>query len=500
MYVIGPSTALVSKHRKPLLRRGLLTRSRENMDRSFLRSYIMKKLFAAAMLAFFLCFTVSTQTSNDGSLRAVSQLDSQDRDNAGKLKTLAVEEHIRRGYVYLDNRQFPAAREHFARVIDVYPTDPLLPRALFGLARAFMWEKRYVSAIPYFARVSSEFPDTKEGREGLAFMGACNVRIGRNEEAAKIYERYTVAYPTGEKIDSAYLNIIDALREAGRYDDAIQWVEKTKARFSGMPTAVNAMHARLRLEIYRRNWNAAVSAADDLLKIPSLAGSMATDGEVRYLRALALENAGKRAEAMTGYSSIPDANGNYWGGLASEKIAAGSRVKRTAQISPAATSDYPVMFRTEVLQYAKPHGLDPRFVLALMKQESSFRPGIKSPSAARGLLQLVIDTALKYSDAAGFHDLVADDLYRPSVNIAIGCEYIADLKSQFGGLNEAIAASYNGGEDNAMRWLNRTRPKDPGVFTSEIGFSETKNYVFKVMTFYRMYSALYDPELNRRPS
>ncbi len=63
---------------------------------------------------------------------------------------------------------------------------------------------------------------------------------------------------------------------------------------------------------------------------------------------------------------------------------------------------------------------------------------------------------------------------------------------------KAVAASYNGGEDNASRWLNRTKPKDPGIFTAEIGFAETKNYVFKVMTNYRMYKALYDENLNAK--
>ena len=73
-----------------------------------------------------------------------------------------------------------------------------------------------------------------------------------------------------------------------------------------------------------------------------------------------------------------------------------------------------------------------------------------------------------------------------------------DLKTQFGGLNEAIAASYNGGEDNAARWLSHTNPKDPGIFASEVGFAETKNYVFKVMTYYRVYRDLYDESLARK--
>jgi soluble lytic murein transglycosylase len=109
-----------------------------------------------------------------------------------------------------------------------------------------------------------------------------------------------------------------------------------------------------------------------------------------------------------------------------------------------------------------------------------------------------MDTALKYNKKAGYPNLKPDDLYIPRTNIAIACEYIADLRRQFNNLDEAVAASYNGGEDNAARWLNRSKPRDNAIFTSEIGFAETKNYVFKVMTFYRVYRDLYDENLIRR--
>ena len=156
------------------------------------------------------------------------------------------------------------------------------------------------------------------------------------------------------------------------------------------------------------------------------------------------------------------------------------------------------MFRSELLSASRKFKVDPRFLLAIMKQESSFRANAKSPAGARGLLQLVYDTAIKYKAKAGYPHLQPDHLYSPSVNIAIGAAYVADLKSQFGGLYEAIAASYNGGEDNAARWLNRSKPKDPGIFTSEVGFAETKNYVFKVMNNYRAYKELYSENLGRK--
>jgi len=94
--------------------------------------------------------------------------------------------------------------------------------------------------------------------------------------------------------------------------------------------------------------------------------------------------------------------------------------------------------------------------------------------------------------------LKPDDLYDPRTNIEIGSAYIAALKGMFSGLDEAVAASYNAGEDNAARWLARTNPKDSGIFAAEVGFSETKNYVYKVMGNYRAYRTLYNEDLSRR--
>lgn len=457
----------------------------------------MKKLLAAILGIVVLSFNVTPQS--DSELRAVIEKDRSSRNAAGKLITLDAAEHTARGNVYFENRHFPEAREHFLKVIDNYPTDPLISKALFVMGRSYYWERQYDKCIDWLDRAFREFPGTKDGREGLAFRSACYVRLSRHAEAAKSYEQYTVMYPTGERIDSAYMNLIDALREAGMYDGANAWVDKAQQRFNDTPTETNALHARLRMEIYRQRWSQAVAAADAMLGSVSFGGSMSSMDEVKYLKAFALEKAGRREEANAVYASIPNTVLSYYGGLAADKLAnADSRVKRISQVSPSLTRDFPAAFRTEVLRHTKKHNVDPRFVLAIMKQESSFRPSAKSPSAARGLLQLVYDTAIKYKQKAGYPNLQADDLYNPNTNIALGVEYIAALRDEFGGLYEAIAASYNGGEDNATRWLNRSRPKDPAIFASEVGFAETKNYVFKVMNNYRVYRDLYDENLNRK--
>lgn len=452
----------------------------------------MKKLAVFAALTILLTNSVFSQS--DAALRLVIEKDRSSRDARGKLVTLTAAEHLSRGKIYFDNRHFPESREHFQKIIDNFGTDAAMSGALFMTGRSYYWERAYDKAIPWLDRVAREFPATKDGREGLSFKGACHVRLGKHAEAAKIYEQYTVMYPTGERIDGAYLNTIDALREAGKYDDAYAWVNKTRERFAGTSTEASALHARLRMEIFRGKWQEAEATAALMQAQAKFAGSMTSADEVRFLRGFVLEKQGKRTEALSMYGSFPQNSTTYFGGLALDKVN-GGRVIKTASV---ATKDFPVPYRTELLRYARPRKIDPRFLLAVMKQESSFRADAKSPSAARGLLQLVYDTALKYNRSAGFPTIQPDDLYKPSVNIAIGCEYIAALKKQFGGLDEAVAASYNGGEDNAARWVNRSKPREAGIFTAEIGFAETKDYVQKVMRNYRIYRSLYDENLNKK--
>lgn len=460
---------------------------------------IMKNKILSIAIIVIGTISITAQTYNDSTLANVRAQDVAAKTANGQLPTLTAAEHLYRADVYMSNRAFPQAREHWQKVLDNYPQDPGVGKALMGMGRSYMWERQYSTAVPYLDRGAREYPNTKEGRESLAFKGACLVRLGKNIDAAKSYEQYTVMYPYGEKIDSAYLNIIDAYREAKKYDDANAWVDKARQRFSGTEVETNALFGRLRMEIFRQDWQKATNTSDEIRMLNDFPGSMTSLDEVTYLKAFALEKLGRKGDAVMIYSAIPNTFSSYYGGLATEKLAIlnSPRIKLTGSSSISAR-DYPAPYRTQLLLYAKSKNIDPRFVLAIMKQESTFRANAKSPSAARGLLQLVYDTALKYNKQAGYPNLQPEDLYRPDVNIAIGSLYIADLKKQFNNLYEAIAASYNGGEDNAARWLNRSNPKEPAIFASEVGFAESKAYVFKVMNNYRVYRELYTEDLRRR--
>ena len=444
--------------------------------------------------------------ANDRLLAEVRRQDKVDRDANGQFVNLPAAEHLRRASIYHSNRAFKEARDHWQTVIDRYPNETNAPPALFGLGRSNFQEQNYRAALPYFKQLADQYPNTFDGREGRYFIAATNLRLVKFNEAVTGYEDYISRYPNGERVEPAHLNAIDTLREAGRNSDALVWIGRARAQFPRTFTETNAVFAKLRLELATKQWNDASRTAAELRSLPFGKDVMTDAGEIAFLRAYALERAGRADEAVAGYLTVNDRVGSYHGGLATarlQKLAASrpevqDRVARITKEIKAASGAYPLRFSAETLRAAKTHGIDPRLVLAIMKQESGFNASAKSPSAARGLLQLTIDTARKFAPRTPYTTLREDDLYRPEVNTAVGCAYIAELLRLFPNNFDAVAASYNGGEDNAARWVKRAANTDAGLFAAEVGFSETKTYVFKVMSNYRAYQTLYTNELKAR--
>lgn len=451
---------------------------------------------------------LAKQAASETTLAAVRRSDTADRDANGKLTKLTPTEHMRRASVYLGNRAFAEARDHWQTMIDNYPEDSRVPEALLGIGRSYFLGKIYQDGYVIFNQLVQQYGGSKEGREALNFSAASLLRMGRFSESAARYAEYVDRFPNGERIDTAHLNVIDTLREANKPAEALDWVARTRQKFAGSATETNAMFGALRLYVAEEQWSDAVQMADQILRRSFPKAVLTSPTEVAYLKAFSLEQAGKKDEAFTAYLNVPDSIDSYYGWLASQRLSklAGSRqaevvAKREERVNKAIASvadSYPAPYRQAILSAAKARKLDPRFILALIKQESVFKPQAKSPAGARGLLQLTMDAARKHAPAAGFNSVRESQLYQPDTSIRLGAEYLEYLTKLFPEMLEPVAASYNGGEDNVARWLKRSKREEPGVFTAEVGFDETKGYVQKVMANYRVYRALYTDQLIRR--
>lgn len=450
---------------------------------------------------------LSAEEQTEDALAGMRRSDSGGRGADGQLPKLTPQEHMRRAAIYQANRAFEEARTHWHALIARYPEDPNVPAAHFGIGRTLYQERRYAESLPVFQKLGDTYPNTTAGRDGFYYVAAALLRIDRAGDAAARYIEYTERYPNGERIENAYTNAIDSLREAGRPDEAIQWIERTRARFRGADTETSAVFARLRLDVARSDWPSALRASDELSRMSFTRGVNTTPAEVAYLRAFSLEMSGRKDEAIKAYQGLGDGAGAYFGGLATSRLqklgaaakaSAVVRENRVAADVRRAAGDFPAPFRDIVLRASKGQEIDPRLVLAIMRQESGFNPRAKSGVGARGLLQMTPDMAAKFAPAVKLSNVREEDLYKPDINILLGSAYLSELNRMFPDLPEALAASYNGGEDNVARWVVRAVHKDPGIFTAEVGFTETKDYVNKVMANYRAYKLLYTEDLKSR--
>ncbi len=159
---------------------------------------------------------------------------------------------------------------------------------------------------------------------------------------------------------------------------------------------------------------------------------------------------------------------------------------------------YPAPYADSLLRFASAKGVDARFMLSIMRQESRFRADVKSNAAARGLLQFTSTTADKIAAELGRNNLNQDELFYPPTAILFGSQYLSNLFRQFPNQPQAVAASYNGGEDNVSRWLKRAKTDNPDFYVPETVFTQSKDYVYKVMANFRVYQMFYDENLKAK--
>ncbi|KAA0971038.1 lytic transglycosylase domain-containing protein [Aureimonas fodinaquatilis] len=130
---------------------------------------------------------------------------------------------------------------------------------------------------------------------------------------------------------------------------------------------------------------------------------------------------------------------------------------------------------------------------AIARQESAFNPRAKSPVGALGLLQLMPATAQSLSKEAGLPYSEAKLLSDVSYNAQLGSQYLGNQISSFDGSYVLTFAAYNAGPRRAREWIQRFgdprgQPLDEVVDWIEmIPFTETRNYVQRVMENYQVY-------------
>ena len=153
---------------------------------------------------------------------------------------------------------------------------------------------------------------------------------------------------------------------------------------------------------------------------------------------------------------------------------------------------YPYSFKEYVDKYSSQFGVDPLFILAVMREESRFNPDAGSHAGALGLMQVMPATGKDIANALGVKDFSNAMLYDPQTSIKMGAYYLARQLESFDQSKYYACGAYNGGPGAMNRWISTFGDRDIDEFIEHITYEETRNYVKKVMGSYYFYKMLYE--------
>ena len=151
---------------------------------------------------------------------------------------------------------------------------------------------------------------------------------------------------------------------------------------------------------------------------------------------------------------------------------------------------FPMPFRREVVGQANEIGLDPAYVYGLIRQESRFVMDARSHVGASGLMQVMPATARWTAKRIGM-PFTPDMLTDRDVNLKIGTGYLKLVLDDFDGSQVMAAAAYNAGPNRPRRWREGAL-LEPAIWAENIPFSETRDYVKKVLSNATVYAAMLD--------
>jgi soluble lytic murein transglycosylase len=148
---------------------------------------------------------------------------------------------------------------------------------------------------------------------------------------------------------------------------------------------------------------------------------------------------------------------------------------------------YPTPYRDLMQPAANDQSLDEAWVYGIIRQESRFMHYAKSGVGAAGLMQVMPATAKWVAGKIGWANYHHGMLHDLDTNISLGTYYMRYTADMFNGQETMATAAYNAGPSRAKKWMANI-PLEGAIYAETIPFSETRNYVKKVMANAHIYS------------
>ncbi|MDH4101187.1 MAG: tetratricopeptide repeat protein [Nitrospirota bacterium] len=460
----------------------------------------------------------------------------------GLIKDLGAEDDGRvallLGKAYFGAREYNSAQAALGRISEDNASGDITQEAAFMRARALQRAGKRTEAARTYAMIRKKYPASDYAiRAGynLADMAESD---GETQKALALYREINTDFPKSGLADNALWNEGWLLYLSGEYskavatfaelierypssslaDAALYWSARAADR-GGMPDKAAAQYRRvikgfpLSYYAFLAGKRAAPSASSEKEETAPASppaepkfsektayhldkGTALTELGLNSDAAAELylaEKGCKDKEARLELAKYASAAGYYYG---AQRIVYSSFYGDLASDPGKTRSDvwrlaFPLGYPSDVLINAEKNALNPSLILAVIKEESTYRPDIVSSAGAIGLMQIMPATGKKLSREVDMTDFKAALLFKEEINIALGSRYLKHLVNATGGRLPLAVASYNAGPNRVAEWIERYGTDDLEEFVEKIPYTETRNYVKKVMRSYGIYEELY---------
>src|SRR3954468_8413340 len=155
----------------------------------------------------------------------------------------------------------------------------------------------------------------------------------------------------------------------------------------------------------------------------------------------------------------------------------------------------PLRHEDIIRQQAADKRVDPALIAAVIYTESHFRDQT-SHAGAKGLMQLMPSSADYIARKSGGTRFERADLATPQINISYGTWYLRYLLTKYHGNTILSLAAYNAGETVVDQWRRQASERGERFTVADhIPFSETRDYVGRVLSARNQYRSSYGHEL-----
>ena len=392
------------------------------------------------------------------------------------------------------------------------PTSPWLESALLSVANLHLVHHEYDQALDAFREAQQRFP--KGAKASYAHWKAAwlTLRMGRNDEAKKLFEEQIAAYPAGNEANAALywrarlaeedhdLAMARAFYQklSDRYRN-YYYAELARERLKNLPAAADPPGQYPLLDHippleHGEKIMLAEAPVDDLhyQKAKLLGNGGLIDLAVRELDKAASDDSDKSwAPAETAQLYID--TGHYDRAIELMKRSVPSYFAIDLITLPREYWEalFPRPYWSDLKKFSVANGLDPYLVASLIRQESEFNPIAVSRANAVGLMQLLPRTGKLVAHQVALKRYNPSQLYTPAVNLELGTRYFRGMVEQFGGSFEQALAAYNAGSDRVVEWKGQGKYRDAAEFVESIPFTETREYVQAILRNANVYRQLY---------